>query len=277
MKLPAIPGMEDFEGTAFHTARWDYELHRRRARRAAHQARPTRSSALIGTGASGIQCRAAAGRVGEARLRVPAHAVGDRGAGQPAHRPRVRRRAAARLAAGADGQLPGAHARPAGRRGPRRRRVDAPLRAPSNNPPSTEGHDDRGVHRASGRGARLRDHGGAPRSGSRSSSPTRPPPRCSSRTTGTCASGRASTTSTSPAFNNPNVTLIDCPAGIERITEQGPVVDGAAVRGRLHRLRHRLRGRAHAALRAAPATTSSAAAASRWPRSGPTASPACSG
>jgi cation diffusion facilitator CzcD-associated flavoprotein CzcO len=29
-----------------------------------------------------------------------------------------------------------------------------------------------------------------------------------------------------PAFNNPNVTLINCPAGIERITEQGPVVDG---------------------------------------------------
>jgi hypothetical protein len=28
------------------------------------------------------------------------------------------------------------------------------------------------------------------------------------------------------AFNNPNVTLIDCPAGIERITERGPVVDG---------------------------------------------------
>ena len=28
------------------------------------------------------------------------------------------------------------------------------------------------------------------------------------------------------AFNHPNVTLIDCPAGIERVTEQGPVVDG---------------------------------------------------
>ncbi len=28
------------------------------------------------------------------------------------------------------------------------------------------------------------------------------------------------------AFNNPKVTLIDCPAGIERITERGPVVDG---------------------------------------------------
>ena len=29
-----------------------------------------------------------------------------------------------------------------------------------------------------------------------------------------------------PAFNNANVTLIDCPGGIERITEQGPVIDG---------------------------------------------------
>ncbi len=29
-----------------------------------------------------------------------------------------------------------------------------------------------------------------------------------------------------PAFNNANVTLIGCPAGIERITGQGPVVDG---------------------------------------------------
>jgi cation diffusion facilitator CzcD-associated flavoprotein CzcO len=28
------------------------------------------------------------------------------------------------------------------------------------------------------------------------------------------------------AYNNPNVTLIDCPAGIERFTERGPVVDG---------------------------------------------------
>ena len=29
-----------------------------------------------------------------------------------------------------------------------------------------------------------------------------------------------------PALNHPNVTVIDCPAGIERITEKGPVVDG---------------------------------------------------
>ena len=29
-----------------------------------------------------------------------------------------------------------------------------------------------------------------------------------------------------PAFNNPNVTLIDCPAGFDRITEAGPVISG---------------------------------------------------
>ena len=28
------------------------------------------------------------------------------------------------------------------------------------------------------------------------------------------------------AFNKPNVTLVDCPAGFDRVTEQGPVVDG---------------------------------------------------
>ena len=28
------------------------------------------------------------------------------------------------------------------------------------------------------------------------------------------------------AFNRPNVTLVDCPAGIEEITERGPMVDG---------------------------------------------------
>ena len=29
-----------------------------------------------------------------------------------------------------------------------------------------------------------------------------------------------------PALNRPNVTVVDCPGGIERITAQGPVVDG---------------------------------------------------
>src|SRR6516225_3934484 len=55
LKLPAIPGMEDFAGPSFHTARWDYEY----TGGAAHESLTglvDKSVALIGVGASGIQC-----------------------------------------------------------------------------------------------------------------------------------------------------------------------------------------------------------------------------
>ena len=48
------------------------------------------------------------------------------------------------------------------------------------------------------------------------------------------------------AFNNPNVTLVDCPAGVERDHRARRDRQRHRVRARLHRLRHRLRGRAHA-------------------------------
>ncbi|HXW33913.1 MAG TPA: NAD(P)/FAD-dependent oxidoreductase [Acidimicrobiales bacterium] len=54
MKLPAIPGMEDFAGRSFHTARWDYEY----TGGSAHEPLTRLGDkvvALIGTGASGIQ------------------------------------------------------------------------------------------------------------------------------------------------------------------------------------------------------------------------------
>ncbi len=55
MKLPAIPGMERFEGASFHTARWDYEY------TGGAPGEPlTRLGdkvvGLMGTGATGIQC-----------------------------------------------------------------------------------------------------------------------------------------------------------------------------------------------------------------------------
>jgi cation diffusion facilitator CzcD-associated flavoprotein CzcO len=55
MKLPAIPGMEDFAGRSFHTARWDYRY------TGGGPDEPLtgladKVVALIGTGASGIQC-----------------------------------------------------------------------------------------------------------------------------------------------------------------------------------------------------------------------------
>jgi cation diffusion facilitator CzcD-associated flavoprotein CzcO len=55
MKLPTIPGMEDFAGRSFHTARWDYEFTGGGPGKV-----PTKLSdkvvAMIGTGATGIQC-----------------------------------------------------------------------------------------------------------------------------------------------------------------------------------------------------------------------------
>ena len=55
LKLPDIPGMEDFAGHSFHTARWDYGY------TGGGPGRPLtelgdKSVALLGTGATGIQC-----------------------------------------------------------------------------------------------------------------------------------------------------------------------------------------------------------------------------
>jgi cation diffusion facilitator CzcD-associated flavoprotein CzcO len=55
LKLPAIPGMEDFKGRSFHTARWDYAY----TGGGPHQPLDALSDkvvALVGTGASGLQC-----------------------------------------------------------------------------------------------------------------------------------------------------------------------------------------------------------------------------
>ena len=55
MKLPAIPGMDEFEGAAFHTARWDYDY----TGGAPDDPRMSKLSdkvvAVVGVGASGIQ------------------------------------------------------------------------------------------------------------------------------------------------------------------------------------------------------------------------------
>ncbi len=55
MKLPVIPGMEEFAGRSFHTARWDYDY------TGGGPDQPLtgladKVVALVGTGASGIQC-----------------------------------------------------------------------------------------------------------------------------------------------------------------------------------------------------------------------------
>ncbi len=55
LKLPDIEGMEDFAGTSFHTARWDYDY----TGGGPHEPLDALSDkvvALVGTGASGLQC-----------------------------------------------------------------------------------------------------------------------------------------------------------------------------------------------------------------------------
>ena len=55
MKLPVIPGMETFEGAAFHTARWDYE-YTGGSQEDPHMTKlADKVVGVVGVGASGIQ------------------------------------------------------------------------------------------------------------------------------------------------------------------------------------------------------------------------------
>src|SRR3954451_22921971 len=55
MKLPAIPGMDEFEGKAFHTARWDYEYTGGTPDDPHLTKLADKVVAVVGVGASGIQ------------------------------------------------------------------------------------------------------------------------------------------------------------------------------------------------------------------------------
>jgi cation diffusion facilitator CzcD-associated flavoprotein CzcO len=55
MKLPAIPGMDEFEGGAFHTARWDYEYTGGGPDDPRLSKLADKVVAVVGVGASGIQ------------------------------------------------------------------------------------------------------------------------------------------------------------------------------------------------------------------------------
>ena len=78
-----------------------------------------------------------------------------------------------------------------------------------------------------------------------------------------------------PALNNPNVTLVDCPAGIDKFTEKGPVVDG-----KQYEVDCIVYGTGFEAERTPLARRagqrSSVATGSPWPRSGRTGRSACS-
>jgi cyclohexanone monooxygenase len=60
-KLPGIPGVEDFEGHTFHTSRWDYDYTGGDTNGNLHKLADKRV-AIIGTGATAIQCVPHVGR-----------------------------------------------------------------------------------------------------------------------------------------------------------------------------------------------------------------------
>ncbi len=222
LKLPAIPGMEDFAGRSFHTARWDYGY----TGGGPHEpltGLAGKTVALLGTGATGIQCLPPLAESAEhvyVFQRTPS-AIGERG-----NRPTE--------AAFADGLDPGWQ----------RARMDNFQAIMLGRPVEVDQVDDGWTH-----------HYAA----------VHHPPRGAGMTTAEylrsaeefdyrimdahrhrveeLVADPATAAILKPyyrylckrpcfhdeylqAFNNPNVTLIDCPAGIERITEQGPVVDG---------------------------------------------------
>ena len=73
-KLPGIPGIDTFKGHTFHTSRWDYNYTGGDTTGNLHKLADKRV-AIIGTGATAIQCVPHLGQGGEASLCLPAHAI----------------------------------------------------------------------------------------------------------------------------------------------------------------------------------------------------------
>jgi cation diffusion facilitator CzcD-associated flavoprotein CzcO len=222
MKLPALPGMEDFAGRSFHTARWDYG-YTGGASQEPLTGLADKVVGLIGTGATGIQCVPALADSAKHLYvfqRTPS-AIGERG-NRPTDPDFAR------------GLEPGWQ----------RDRMDNFQAIMMGRPVEVDQVDDGWTH-----------HYAA----------VHHPPRWKGMTTAEfIRSGEdvdyqimeahrrrieelvADPTKAEilkpyyrylckrpcfhdeylPAINSPNVTLVDCPGGFERITEQGPVVDG---------------------------------------------------
>jgi cation diffusion facilitator CzcD-associated flavoprotein CzcO len=222
LKLPAIPGMERFEGRSFHTARWDY------AYTGGGPGQPLtelgdKVVGLLGTGATGIQCLpplAAAAKHVYVFQRTPS-AVGVRG-----NRPTDPGFAAQLEPGWQQARMDNFQAIMLGKR------VDVDLTddgwthhyAAVHHPP---------VPKAASleeymRNAEAFDFGIMEEHRHRVEELVHDPrtaevlkPYYRYLCKRPCFHDEYL-----QAFNSPNVTLIDCPAGIDEVTEQGPVVGG---------------------------------------------------
>jgi cation diffusion facilitator CzcD-associated flavoprotein CzcO len=222
LKLPAIPGMEDFAGHSFHTARWDYEY------TGGAPGEPMTELGdqvigLIGTGATGIQCvppLAAAAKHLYVFQRTPS-AIGERG-----NRPTEPTFAETLMPGWQQNRMDNFQALMMGRE------VDVDLTddgwthhyAPVQHPPRRK---DMTLEEYM-LGAEQLDYGIMEAHRSRVAELVKDPavaeilkPYYRYLCKRPCFHDEYLL-----AFNEPNVTLVDCPAGIERVTAAGPVVDG---------------------------------------------------
>ncbi len=222
LKLPDIPGMEDFAGHSFHTARWDYGY------TGGGPGRPLtelgdKSVALLGTGATGIQCVPPLADAAEELYvfhRTPS-AIGERG-----NRPTD--------PDFADRLEPGWQ----------RTRMDNFQAIIMGRPVEGDLVDDGWTHDYAGTRNVPRHEGESTREylrrveefdfGVMEAHRRRVEELVSDATTAEVLKPYYRYMCKRPCFhdeylpalNGPNVTVVDCPGGIERITERGPVVDG---------------------------------------------------
>jgi cation diffusion facilitator CzcD-associated flavoprotein CzcO len=222
LKLPAVPGMEDFAGPSFHTARWDYHV------TGGGPGQPLtelgdKVVALIGTGATGIQCLPPLAEAAEhvyVFQRTPS-AIGERG-----NRPTDPEFAADLRPGWQRDRMDNFQTIMLGRQ------VEQDLvddgwthhYAPVQHPPRRK---DMTLEEYL-RNAEELDYGIMEEHRRRVEQLVADPdtaerlkPYYRYLCKRPCFHDEYL-----PAFNRPNVTLVDCPAGIERFTEQGPVVDG---------------------------------------------------
>ena len=222
MKLPAIPGMDGFGGRCFHTARWDYDF------TGGGPGQPLtrlgdKTVALIGTGASGLQCLPPLAEAAEhvyVFQRTPS-AIGVRG-----NRPTDPSFAEQLTPGWQKARMDNFQSIMLGRP------VDTDLTddgwtqhyAAVQNPPRVKGADVREFLR----NAEELDYAIMEQHRTRIDQLVTDPdvaaalkPYYRYLCKRPCFHDEYF-----GAFNRPNVTLIDCPGGVEEITTRGPVVDG---------------------------------------------------
>ncbi len=222
MKLPAIPGMESFGGRSFHAARWDYE-YTGGGRHEPLTGLADKVVGLIGTGATSIQCvppLAESAKQLYVFQRTPS-AIGERG-----NRPTDPDFAQGLGPGWQQARMDNFQAIMVGRPVEVDQVDDGWTQhyAPVHHPPREPGMTSAEYLRA----AEELDYGVMDAHRRRVEELVADPataeilkPHYRYLCKRPCFHDEYLL-----AFNNPNVTLIDCPAGIERITEQGPVVDG---------------------------------------------------